>query len=386
VHDMNSDDATGLRSVIRIDSSAVPSAPMEPREAGSEGRLVSSTRSYVELGGIRTRAAQMIHVLETIDLIATIDAPVLISGETGTGKELVARALHGLSSRSHRDMVTIQCGALPESLAESELFGHERGAFTGAERSYVGRIEAANGGTLFLDEVNSLPLATQTKLLRFLEMNEIPRIGRQRPVIVDVRLISATNVSLESLVAAGGMRADFFYRLNVLVIEIPPLRERLCDVPLLVEQFLREDPLAKRLRVTVASDEVIANLMSWRWPGNVRELRNVLRRSLVRGADQGILRRIDAGHAEPHRIAPTRSVSNPATIASYRAWMREREREYFSDLTKRCTSVAEQGRASGLPPRTLYRKIRSLCTGLPHTISEHAAEIRPSSGHGVVLA
>jgi transcriptional regulator with PAS, ATPase and Fis domain len=317
-----------------------------------------------EFCGIRTRVPAMERVLDTVAIMAELEAPVLIHGETGTGKELVARALHKLSARSRKPLVTVHCGALPESLAESELFGHERGAFTGADRSYAGRIESAAGGSLFLDEINSLSLATQAKLLRFLEMQEISRIGRQHPLIVDTRLISATNVPLDTLVATGRMRSDFFYRLNVLVVELPPLRERVADIPLLATQFLAEDPLARRLGVTALADEAIAELVRLPWPGNVRELKNVVRRSLIHGTKGTVLRHVDAGinagtECPTHVDAPQRSTIS-RSVPSFRTWMRESEREYLSELVDRHRSVAEQARASGLPERTLYRKIRNL--------------------------
>src|SRR4030095_8814478 len=187
---------------------------------------------------IATRTPRVQRMLELVRRYAVLETPVLIHGETGSGKELVARALHALSPRASRALVTIDCAAVPESLAESELFGHERGAFTGADRSYGGRIEGAADGTLFLDEVNSLSMILQGKLLRFLEEREFWRVGQRRPVRVDVRLVSATNVPLDQLVASGRVRADFFYRLDVLRIPVPPLRERLDHTPALARAVL----------------------------------------------------------------------------------------------------------------------------------------------------
>ena len=217
-------------------------------------------------------------------------------------------------------------------------------------------MEAAVGGTLFLDEVNSLSLGVQAKLLRFLELGEVSRIGRQRPVSVDTRVVSAANVSLERLVACGLMRADFFYRINVLTIELPPLRERLDDLPLLVEQFLTHDPLAQHLGVTRAAEGFIADLRPCPWSGNVRELHNVLRRSVVLGAEDGVLRRVSdevrrpaGGKSDPLRRVPF----------AFRPWIRQREREYLFDLFERYPTTAERVLASGIPERTLYRKMRS---------------------------
>jgi transcriptional regulator with PAS, ATPase and Fis domain len=302
----------------------------------------------------------MMAALDLVRRFAPLDAPVLIEGETGTGKELVARALHRLGGRADKPLVTIDCAALPETLAESELFGHERGSFTGADRPYPGRIESADGGTLFLDEINSLSHAVQAKLLRFLEDQEVTRIGKQRPLKVDVRLITASNVPLEDLVRAGRMRADFFYRLSVLRIQLPPLRERLDDIPLLVTHFLSRDPLARTRGVTRISDGALEQLHDHPWPGNVREFRNVLRRSIVFGAPDGVLRRCEFAGTKPDAVTGRARSPIAASPPSFRAWMREREREYLSDLVKRHPRASDQAAVSGLPQRTLYRKIRGL--------------------------
>jgi transcriptional regulator with PAS, ATPase and Fis domain len=314
-----------------------------------------------ELCGIRTRTRSMLRVLELIQRFAPLDTPVLIQGETGTGKELVAHALHHLSPRAAKPFVTVDCAALPETLAESELFGHERGAFTGADRPYAGRIVAAAGGTVFLDEINAVSLTMQGKLLRFLEAGELFRVGQQRPVSVNVRLVSATNLPLEGLVREGRVRADFYYRLNILRIELPPLRERRDDVPLLVEQFLEEDPAAREHGVREVAPDVLAELSARDWPGNVRELRNALRRAIVLGAEDGVLRCLEADERAPVREDPWAEPATAAgTTAGFRAWMREREREYFCELVRRYRTVSQQTAASGLPQRTLYRKIKGL--------------------------
>jgi DNA-binding NtrC family response regulator len=297
----------------------------------------------------------MIEMLARIRRFADLEAPVLVEGETGTGKELVARALHVLSRRGSAPMIATDCATLPEAIAESELFGHERGAFTGADRFQAGRFEAAAGGTVFLDEVNSLSLTVQAKLLRFLETSELFRLGHARPISVDVRVIAAANESLEELVAAGRIRADFFHRLKVLHIRVPPLRERLDDIELLVGQFLQDDPLAKRFEVRAVSDAAIEALRARSWTGNVRELWNLLRRSIATAADGPILR---------HLLDDTRSQTVEADLSSaqppfptFREWIREREREYFTALRARFSGAAEQARASALPERTLYRKV-----------------------------
>jgi transcriptional regulator with PAS, ATPase and Fis domain len=334
---------------------------------------VAMTSRTANVLGIRTCNPRMLHVLELIRRFAALDTPVLVEGETGTGKELVARALHALSTRARGPLVTVDCGALPESLMESELFGHERGAFTGADRSYTGRIQAASGGVLFLDEVNAISSSMQSKLLRFLEQGEVYRIGHQRPVAVDVRLISATNVPLEDLVRAGRMRSDFFYRLNVVAIHLPPLRDRPEDIPLLVQQFIEEDPLAERCGVRVVSDEAVEQLRLLSWPGNVRQLRNVLRQAVVLGAENGVIRRIDHPTVAEDVAGPVRpAVPSGRAFPAFRSWMRECEREYLTALVARHRSVTQQASASRLPQRTLYRKVKALGVDR-HAVPAHVA-------------
>jgi formate hydrogenlyase transcriptional activator len=220
-------------------------------------------------------------VLRKVQQVAAVDTTVLLTGETGTGKELVARAIHALSGRKDRPLVKVNCGAIPQGLVESELFGHERGAFTGALQRRIGRFELAHNGTLFMDEVGELPPETQVKLLRVLQEQEFERLGGAQPIQVDVRLVAATNRDLEQEVAEGRFRADLFYRLNVFPIHIPPLRERPGDIPLLVQHFLAhfQRVLGKPLRTV--SPESMARLERYPWPGNIRELQNVIERSCV---------------------------------------------------------------------------------------------------------
>jgi formate hydrogenlyase transcriptional activator len=220
-------------------------------------------------------------VLQQIELVADTDATVLVTGESGTGKELVARAIHERSPRRKGPLVSMNCAAIPESLFESELFGHVRGAFTGALHDRAGRFEAAQGGTLVLDEIGEVPLVMQPKLLRVLQEKELERVGDTRPRKVDVRIVAATNRELAAEVEAGRFRGDLFYRLNVFPIENPPLRARRPDIPLLVEYFTDRD--AKRLgkRIRGVAKETLKLLQSYDWPGNIRELQNVIERAVI---------------------------------------------------------------------------------------------------------
>jgi transcriptional regulator with GAF, ATPase, and Fis domain len=220
-------------------------------------------------------------VLRKVRQVAGVETTVLLTGETGTGKELIARALHDSSARKDRPLIKINCGAIPQGIVESELFGHEKGAFTGALQRRIGRFELADKGTLFMDEVGELPLDTQVKLLRVLQEQEFERVGSTRAMKVDVRLIAATNRDLEKEVAEGRFRADLFYRLNVFPILLPPLRERPADIPVLVEHFLAvfQRKMAKSLKSVDARS--MEQLQRYAWPGNIRELQNVLERACV---------------------------------------------------------------------------------------------------------
>jgi transcriptional regulator with GAF, ATPase, and Fis domain len=213
--------------------------------------------------------------------VAPVETTVLLTGETGTGKELIARAIHALSPRKDRALIKVNCGAIPQGVVESELFGHEKGAFTGALQRRIGRFELADKGTLFMDEVGELPLDTQVKMLRVLQEQEFERLGGSRPITVDVRLVAATNRDLEAEVGASRFRADLYYRLHVFPIRVPPLRERPEDIPSLVRHFLAhfQRKLAKPLR-GVTSDGM-QRLAAYPWPGNIRELQNVLERACV---------------------------------------------------------------------------------------------------------
>jgi DNA-binding NtrC family response regulator len=250
------------------------------REVARLRENLQETTPGLELIG---KSAAMKKVTELIEMVAPTDATVLISGESGTGKEVVARAIHAAGPRRYMPMVTIHCGALTETLLESELFGHEKGAFTGAQYRKKGKFEVADGGTVFLDEISDISLKTQTDLLRVLQEKEIVRVGGNQQIKVDFRAIAATNKNLETLVKAGSFRPDLYYRLHVFCIDLPPLRDRREDIPLLVNHFLNKFCMATSRPAPQISAEAMDLLLRHDWPGNVRELENAVERALVVG-------------------------------------------------------------------------------------------------------
>jgi formate hydrogenlyase transcriptional activator len=234
--------------------------------------------------GFIGRSTAIRDVLDQIRLVAPTDSTVLVCGETGTGKELVARAVHRLSAHRAHAFVQCNCAAIPAALLESELFGHEKGAFTGAAASRIGRFELANHGAIFLDEIGEMPLELQPKLLRVLQEREFERLGSSRTIRTDVRVIAATNVDLPRMVAAKRFRADLYYRLNVFPIEVPPLRERPEDIPVLVGHFVREAAYRMNRRALWISPSAMDALVAHSWPGNIRELQNLIERAVIRSA------------------------------------------------------------------------------------------------------
>jgi two-component system NtrC family response regulator len=251
-----------------------------------ELRLALSERHRVE--GIIGESGRMQEVLSLVHRVAGSDATVLIQGESGTGKELIAQAIHHASPRAPRPLVKVNCAALPETLLESELFGHEKGAFTGAMAARQGRFELAHGGTLFLDEIGDLPLHLQVKLLRVLQEREFERVGSGRPIAVDVRLIAATHRDLAALVKGGEFRDDLYYRINVVTIVVPPLRERREDIPPLIDHFVRKFAETNRKRIAGLTREARELLLRYDYPGNVRELENLIERAVVLTRDDVI--------------------------------------------------------------------------------------------------
>ena len=242
-------------------------------------RLKTGLREVWEFGSLIGRHPRMQEVYKTIGRIAASDVTVLLRGESGTGKELVARAIHHYSRRAGRPFVAVSCAAIPGTLLESELFGHERGAFTDAKERRLGKLELAHGGTFYLDEVGDMPMDLQTKVLRALQERTIERVGGNESIHIDVRVLAATNRDLDGLMKEGKFREDLYYRLNVVTLNLPPLRERRRDVPLLVEHFLAK--YAEDLGARGVSPEALDRLVGYDWPGNVRELENVIQRAIV---------------------------------------------------------------------------------------------------------
>jgi len=245
------------------------------------GHSNEATSSAADFKGIVGQSAALRHVLEQVEMVAPSDTTVLLLGETGTGKELIAHAIHERSIRSKRSFVKLNCAAIPSGLLESELFGHERGAFTGAVASRAGRLDQADKGTLFLDEVGDIPMELQPKLLRVLQEQEFERLGSTQTKRVDVRLVAATHRDLEGMMSAGQFRADLYYRLNVFPIEIPPLRERRDDIPLLVQHFAQRFARGMGKAIETIPDETMQALTRYNWPGNIRELQNLIERAVI---------------------------------------------------------------------------------------------------------
>ncbi|TLD42503.1 MAG: Response regulator of zinc sigma-54-dependent two-component system [Candidatus Jettenia ecosi] len=251
------------------------------RLAGEVDRLRSELGEKYTFGNIVGESVKMRKIYEIISNVSNTEANILIQGETGTGKELVARAIHYNSTRKNHPFVKVDCAALSETLLESELFGHEKGSFTGATKDRIGRFRTADRGTIFLDEIGNIPMTVQAKLLRVLQDSEFEAVGSDQPVKVDVRIVAATNADLEDRVEKGLFRRDLFYRLNVIRIFLPSLRERMDDIPMLVPHFLSIHNTKNRKTVEGISREALGKLMSYAWPGNIRELENVIERAVI---------------------------------------------------------------------------------------------------------
>lgn len=298
-------------------------------------------------GDIIGKSAAMQQVFEVIDTVADTNATVLITGETGTGKEMVARAIHTNSSRRYSPFIAVSCGALPETLLESELFGYEKGAFTGAERTKKGRFELAHGGTLFLDEIGDISIKTQIKLLRVLQERSFQRLGGMDTIEVDVRLIAATNRDLQKAVEQNAFRSDLFYRLNVVNLHLPPLRERKDDIPLLISHFMEKFNVEFNKKFDRVEQAALDQMMSYPWPGNVRELENVIERAVV----------IDQGPEIKTGNLPFCNVEQPASREP--ETLEEVERSHIVRMLERNDwNIAKTARVLNIDRTTLHKKIK----------------------------
>jgi len=317
--------------------------------------LRRSLKESYDFGGMVSRTPAMHKVFEIIRTVAGTDTTVVVEGETGTGKELVARIIHDLSPRRKGPFIAINCAGFVESLLESELFGYEKGAFTGADQARPGKIELANGGTLFLDEIESISLNMQSKLLRVLQDRVVQRLGASRAVEVNMRVIAASNIKLQELLEKKRMRKDFHYRINVISIELPPLRKRLEDIPLLVQDFLNHHPVAIQKGVTSISQQALDCLMRYSWPGNIRELQNVLERSVVL-TKLDVITEVSLPKSRSYHEWDGDNVSQEISLHQ---WVQEQEKRYLiRKLLLFGGRVDRTAKSCSVGVRTLSRKMR----------------------------
>ena len=306
--------------------------------------------------GLIGQSHQMVEIYKLIARMAALDTTVLIEGETGTGKELVARAIHGASGRATRPFVVVDCAALPETLFESELFGHERGAFTGAFAARRGLLETSAGGTCFLDEIGELTAPLQAKLLRTLQERSIRRVGGNDEIPFDVRVVVATNRDLRKLVADGGFRDDLYYRLNVVTITMPPLRERASDIPLLAQHFLEIFARRSGRAIKRLAPESVALLAGYRWPGNVRELEHVIERATALSASETLLPDDFPPHLRGERDRAPRLPADGMTLEDVKRWYVNKVLEESGGNKLRAAELL------GIDRRTLYRILERQAT------------------------
>jgi transcriptional regulator with GAF, ATPase, and Fis domain len=304
-------------------------------------------------------------VLEQVGLVSATSSTVLVTGETGTGKELIARAVHQRSDRHRRLFVAVNCAALPATLVESELFGHEKGAFTGAIARRVGRFEQADGGTLFLDEIGELPLETQAKMLRVLQSGEFERVGGSRPLRANVRIIAASNRDLEQAVRDGRFRSDLYHRLSVFPIHLPPLRERREDIPLLAAYLVTRKARQLGRNIERISSEILDRLTAYDWPGNVRELENAIERACAL-CEGGVIKREDLPpHVVRHAAAPPppEGGSDLPIGTTLDSFIKEQEKRFIEETIRFHGGSREKAaKMLGISMATLYRKIEVRAT------------------------
>jgi two-component system, NtrC family, response regulator len=318
-------------------------------ELEEENRKLAAARTASPIDGIIAGSPSMLQVLRTVEKIAPAEVSVLLLGESGTGKELIAEALHRLGSRAAGPFVPINCAAIPETLIESELFGHEKGAFTGAVRQSIGKIESAHGGTLFLDEIGDVPLSMQVKLLRFLQSQTFERVGGRQPIAVDLRIVCATNQDLDALMAEGRFREDLYFRLNEVALRIPPLRDRPGDSLLLASFFLRRFAAEYVRPVRGFTPSALAAISVYPWPGNVRELENRVKRAVVMAEDSHVSI-ADLELAVPAAGAPSLDL---------RAARARAERDVIQlALAQTGSNLAQAAKLLGISRPTLYDLMR----------------------------
>jgi len=321
------------------------------RENRNLRRELDKHYSFSEIIGTSEALRQVFRLVEKV---ADTNASVLIEGESGTGKELIARAIHYKSRRAARPFLAVNCGALPESILESELFGHTKGSFTGATGDKKGLFRSAEGGTLLLDEIGEMPLALQVKLLRALQEHEVTPVGASVPVRFDARIIAATNKNLETEIAEGRFREDLFYRLNVIEIALPPLRERREDVPLLIKHFIAEVAAEQNTTEKIISREAMSALINYHWQGNVRELRNAIERAFILSNDQ-----IELENLPPKIRTGAENNYEMRDPEGLRPTLEEMERRYIREIM---TATGEEKIAAaeilGIDLSTLYRKLK----------------------------
>jgi transcriptional regulator with PAS, ATPase and Fis domain len=338
-------------AVIRVGGASIVVARSTRVDAPVEASELEGRHAPPEIvGDIAIADQKMTHVFDLVRKVARTPATVLILGETGTGKEVVAEQIHAQSSRAAKPFVRVNCGAIPEALFESEFFGHEKGAFTGADRRKVGYVEAASGGTLLIDEIGELSVAAQVKLLRVLETHTISRVGGTTEIPVDIRVVCATHRNLQDLVAANRFRADLYYRISSFVIRIPPLRERTSEIPLLISVFAKRFAAQMGEEAPLFEQEVLSAMSAYAWPGNVRELRNVVEHALVMSEGKTVALRHLPGH-----IVQGGSTSTPEGVRSEIAELeRTRIQEALAKTHGNRTKAAE---LLGISRRALVYKL-----------------------------